>query len=344
MKKVTILFLLSTLQIGLYAQSIHIPSLDSLTSWRNALNTQSLSIAIIDDHELKAIVSDGVLKDDVPAPHNAIYNTASLAKGITSYLTLKLIDEGKWELDSPLSNYWIDPDLKDDPRHKELTTRHVLTHTTGFLNWRYMDESGKLEFKSNPGEKFGYSGEGFEYLKKALENKFETNLEILAEAYIFDPANMNDSFMIWENVPDSGRIAHPHNSEGLRYELDRNIVPSAADDFYTTVEDFANFGIEVMDRQNLSSSLFSDLISPQIEARPGVNFTYGWVLFQDLPNGEYALFNAGSDAGTNCLMVLLPESGRGMVAFTNNDMGRPLVMRMISEVLGESGNEILSRF
>jgi CubicO group peptidase (beta-lactamase class C family) len=47
-------------------------------------------------------------------------------------LTLQLVAEGKWQLDEPLARDCVDPDIAADPRHLELTTRHVFSHTTGF--------------------------------------------------------------------------------------------------------------------------------------------------------------------------------------------------------------------
>ena len=59
-------------------------------------------------------------------------------------LTLKLIESGQWKLDEPLSKYWIDPDVINDTLHNLLTTRHVLSHQTGFVNWRINEPSKKL--------------------------------------------------------------------------------------------------------------------------------------------------------------------------------------------------------
>jgi CubicO group peptidase (beta-lactamase class C family) len=51
-------------------------------------------------------------------------------------LTLQLVSIGQWQLDEPIYKYWTDPDVINDPRHLKLTTRHILTHQTGFDNWR----------------------------------------------------------------------------------------------------------------------------------------------------------------------------------------------------------------
>ena len=128
----------------------------------------ALGIGVIRDGKLKHVKVFGELKKGEPAPVNTIFNVASLTKPIVAILTLKLASSGKWSLDEPLDKYWIDPDLKNDPRHKKLTTRLVLSHQTGFPNWRWLTKSKKLEFVIEPGTKYQYSGEGFEYLRKAL--------------------------------------------------------------------------------------------------------------------------------------------------------------------------------
>lgn len=327
-----------------FSQTITYPSQDSLEAWRSHFNTPAVAIGIIDDGKLKSISSVGELGEGRPAPVDAIFNVASLAKAVTTYTIMQLVESGDWDLREPLSNYWVDPDVEGHPFTGMLTAHHVLTHTTGFPNWRYMADSGKLTFNFEPGTKFGYSGEGFEYLRKALESKFDKNLEELADSIIFKPYHMTDSFWIQGGEVDSSRIAVPHDSEGNAYEISLRDFPNAADDLFTTVSDLGTFGTMVMDSTKLSPELFDLLTSPASQARPGVHFSYGWVLFEGLPNGEYALFNAGSDKGVNALIVLLPNSGRGMAAFTNGDSGRPLVMKLISEILGETGTQILSRF
>jgi CubicO group peptidase (beta-lactamase class C family) len=60
----------------------------------------------------------------------------------------------------------------------------ILSHQTGFPNWRYLNKSNTLSFEFEPGTKYQYSGEGFEYLRKALEAKFKKPLEQLAKEHI----------------------------------------------------------------------------------------------------------------------------------------------------------------
>ena len=98
---------------------------------------------------------------------------------------LKLVESGQWDLDEPLHHYWVDPEIKSDRKHKKTTSRHVLSHTAGFKNWRNMEPDGKLVINFQPGTQSQYSGEGYEYLRKAIENKFDTSIEVLANSLIF---------------------------------------------------------------------------------------------------------------------------------------------------------------
>jgi CubicO group peptidase (beta-lactamase class C family) len=79
-----------------------------------------------------------------------------------------------------------------------LTTRLILSHRTGFANWRWLSGSKKLEFAFEPGTKYQYSGEGLEYLRRAIEKKFNRPIEELAQELIFKPLAMSDTRFFWD--------------------------------------------------------------------------------------------------------------------------------------------------
>lgn len=144
----------------------------------------TLGLGVIENGKLTQIRVYGMLDGKTNAAFNSLFNVASLTKPITAIAVLKLVSEGKWNLDEPLYNYWTDPDIAKDPRNKKLTTRMILSHQSGFPNWRW--ENKKLSFDFEPGTKYQYSGEGFEYLRKAIEHKFNKNLEELAQELVLN--------------------------------------------------------------------------------------------------------------------------------------------------------------
>jgi CubicO group peptidase (beta-lactamase class C family) len=159
-------------------------------------NIPTLGLGLIEDGKLTGINVYGTQNGKMSAAYNSLFNVASLTKPVTAMTVLRLVSLGKWNLE-PLDNYWIDPDIANDSRHKKLTTRLILSHQTGFPNWRWMNKDNKLNFEFEPGTKYQYSGEGFEYLRKAIENKFHKSLEELAKEYVFQPLGMNDTSYIW---------------------------------------------------------------------------------------------------------------------------------------------------
>jgi len=342
----TIIFALSFVLKSTAQQDslINIPASKTIDEWLVEYKVPAIAIGTIQNGTLNPSLVRGKIQGDLPVQPNTFFDVASLTKTITTLLTLKLISSNSWDLDKPLFEYWIDPDVKSDSLHKKITTRHVLSHRTGFTNWRWMHKTKKLTFEFEPGSKFQYSGEGFEYLRKALENKFDTSFEELADSLVFKPNKMNDSHLVWNEHIDTLRFAGTHDTSGNLYEYNQSSQANAADNLLTTIEDFANFGANLINRRYLEQDIYDEMISQQSIVREGINFGLGWIVFNNLPNGEYALFNAGSDTGVNALIVLLPKSKRGLVVFTNGDNGRALAMKTIGETLGEAGKEILARF
>jgi CubicO group peptidase (beta-lactamase class C family) len=80
---------------------------------------------------------------------------------------LKLVEQGKLGLDVPLTTYLPKPFIAADERLAKITARIVLSHRSGFPNWPADDGSVSIYF--TPGERFSYSGEGYVYLQRVVE-------------------------------------------------------------------------------------------------------------------------------------------------------------------------------
>jgi CubicO group peptidase (beta-lactamase class C family) len=311
-----------------------------IESWLKENKVPTLGLGIIENGKLKQIKVYGELKKNIAAPYNTIFNVASLTKPITAIVTLKLVSLGKWDLDEPIYNYWTDPDVAKDPNSKKLTTKHILSHQTGFPNWRFLNKSKKLSFEFEPGTKYQYSGEGLEYLRNTLENKFHKPLEQLAQELIFEPLKMKDTQFSWSNKVDESRFANEYDNKGNSYKTTRNKIPNAADDLLTTIEDYGNFLGSVLNREGLSEKVFNDMITPQVATKNGKYFGLGFEIY-NFKNGDYALSHGGSDQGVQTIIFIFPKTKKGLLIFTNMDEGYNLYEKIISHYLGEQGKEII---
>src|SRR5215468_2276665 len=160
-----------------------------------------LSIALIRDRTTYWVHSFGVrdAKSGQPVTEETIFEAASLSKPVFAYAVLKLVDQGKLDLDTPLTHYWpsdspysIDP--ANDPRLQQITARIVLSHRTGFPNWR--PDGKPLTIYFAPGSRFSYSGEGYVYLQRTVERIESKPLNQIMQEIVFAPLGMNDSTYI----------------------------------------------------------------------------------------------------------------------------------------------------
>lgn len=307
------------------------------------LKIPSLSIGYIKNGKLQQIRAFGEQKPNVPITNNSIYKVASLTKPITAIVTLKLVEAGKWDLDEPVSKYYIDPEIKDSPYLNKLTTRTILSQKSGFPNWRYLREDKKLVFEFEPGTKFQYSGEGYEYLRKALEKKFNKSLEDIATEVLFNPLTMNDTHYYWTENVDESRYAVESDTEGNPIVFEKYYQPNAAANLLTTIEDYGKFLVNILNKAGLSKGLYNDFIRPQTNVKDGINWGLGMQVFPDLPNDEFALVHTGGDDGTKCIVILLPESKRGLLVFINSENGLKIWKKIVSEYMGNVGEEIVRR-
>jgi CubicO group peptidase (beta-lactamase class C family) len=323
-----------------YYQSSIFDNDTEIEKWLKENKVPTLGIGVIKDGKLQQVKVFGEIKKGMTAPYNTIFNVASLTKPITAIVALKLVSLGKWNLDEPIYKYWTDPDVLKDKNCKLLTTRHILSHQTGFTNWRGNSKDGKLHFEFEPGTKYQYSGEGFEYLRKALEVKFKKSINQLANELIFIPLQMTDTKYFWDDKTDSSRFAIGYDDKGVAYETEKNKTANGADNLLTTVEDYGKFLVSILSREGLTEKVFDDMVTHQIGTKKDKYFGLGFELY-DLGNDEYAISHGGADKGCQTIVFVFPKTKQGLIIFTNVDDGYKIYEKLLTHYLGEYGNKII---
>jgi CubicO group peptidase (beta-lactamase class C family) len=333
MKK-TSLFLLSMVMASrLLSQGVVTCPKDSLKAWMQLYHVPAVGIGIIENGKIKSIEVYGNIRPNVKGPINTIWNIASMTKPVTALTALKLADKGLLNIDEPLSDWYVNPDIKDNAWTKELTTRIMLSHQSGFLNWPRMEPDKKLKFHFEPGHGWHYSGMGYEYLRIALENKFHKSLQQLAQEEVFGPLDMKNTHLGWTDGIDSNRFAWGYDTLGVQQTFLYKQV-NAADWMLTTVADYCKFALYVMKGGGLSSNMYREMTRIQAHfdttaARKNDGMGLGWQVILGLNNGEFALTHDGNDPGIATTGLLLPKSGRGIIIFTNGDLGDKLYSKIL---------------
>lgn len=224
-------------------------------------------IGVMRDGELVWEGYFGEQSPGVPATSETRFNVASITKTVTAETILRLAGQQRLSLDEPMAPYWVDPDVAGDPRHLQLTPRMALNHTTGFPNWRFFLRGGKLAFQHAPGERYGYSGEGMEYVARFAERKLDTPFPELVAEMVFEPLGMTHTSIVVRRA-EAATIARPVDAAGAfpgyycRPEGAGACRPegsySAADDMVTTVRDYSLFLRSVMDAEGYGPVLAAD--------------------------------------------------------------------------------------
>ena len=303
-------------------------------------NAATIGAGIIRDGELVWTGYYGEQVPGVPAGPATMFNVGSITKTVTAELVVRLVDDGAISLDESMSAFWVDPDLVDDPRHEELTPALAVSHRTGFPNWRYMDPEFKLKFLADPGEAFGYSGEGMDYVARFLENKTGEPFVLLVNKNVFEPMGIKDISITREDwvvdrlalpVDENGERHAPYCSSRAGNYCLANGEWSAADELATTVEAYGEFMIAVMHGDGISPQMqeerftiitshagdpvlgcpFSDTAS--CPTRQG--YGLGWEIFEF--DDAKIVSHGGSDWSERAMAYFDPATGDGIILFIN---------------------------
>jgi CubicO group peptidase (beta-lactamase class C family) len=335
-------YILAILLTSCSAAHLPVSENDTISDWMKAEHVPTVGVCIINHAKIQQVKVFGNIEYHAPGPVNTLFNIASLTKPLLSMTTLKLVSNGQWQLDEPLVHYWTDPDVAGDSLNRKLTTRHVLSHQSGLPNWRGHEPYGKLSFAFEPGTQWKYSGEGFEYLRRALENKFGLPIEKLVDSILFKPLGMKDTRFFWDEAMDTTLYAGRYDAEGKPYEKERWYSANASNLVLTTVEDYGKFGVAILKGNHLSHEIQHEMIQKQALLENGIEVGLGWFMIKNMTHGGYVLYHSGSNRGQNTKIYLSPTSKKGIVIFTNGENGNRVCEKILSRYF-ESGDEILDR-
>lgn len=289
-----------------------------------------VAVAYVNEHELQWVTLYGNADQSNAVKETTLFNIASLTKPVFSMMTMQLVENGTLSLDESLSKYWVDPDVEDDDRHQQITARLALSHQTGFTNWR---GDKPLAFMFDPGQRHEYSGEGFDYLRKAIEKQSAQTMPQLMAEHITKPLNMNDTYFGWQPEKDALIAArYDESAQEIEAKPFYHKGYSAACCTLTTINDYSSFIEWVAKGANLSETLLSDIQTSQAQHdNPMEFFGLGWRLVAF--NNTTYLMHDGREPGVRTFTTVSPDTGEGLVIFTNSSNGELLYRPLIKATL-----------
>ena len=283
------------------------------------------------------------VKTGQPVTGETVFEAASLSKPVFTYAVLKLVEQGKLGLDIPLTTYLPTPFVAGDDRLAKITARLVLSHRTGFPNWP-TDDGVKIYF--TPGERFSYSGEGYIYLQRVVEQITGKPLnEYMTEA-VFTPLGMTSSSYVWR--PDFDALtAMGYDSHGNADELAKPKEALAASTLNTTAKDYSRFVEAVLNGKGLKPATLREMETPEIALDPecricikhepkqlskNLFWGLGWGI--ERKDGTDMLWHWGDNGSFKGFVMADPKTQSGVVMFANSENGLEIAKPLIDEAMG----------
>lgn len=302
---------------------------DFLLSQMEFFGLPGLSIVVINDagiayHRVLG-VADVATQEKVT--ETTLFDAGSLSKTPFAYLVMKLAERGVLDLDRPLHTYLPYPDIAHDDRYKLITARMVLSHTSGFPNWRFFNEDKKLDIKFTPGTRFLYSGEGFEYLASVvahLKSIKKNGLQFVFEDEVAKPLGMRYFFYTWNDYVAEHRAAGHVNGKAARgYGISaENPNFYAAYSLQTEARSYARFLLAMIQKQGLKKTTFDEMLKIHVET-PSEGDPGSWCLgVKARPSKSGLEFtHTGDNHNFTSAFLFNIEQRFGYVFFTNGNRG-----------------------
>lgn len=288
----------------------------------------------------------------VPATPDTVFVAASLSKPIASWVTMRLADQGRIQLDRPVADTlspW--PLAQNQFDYRRITIRRLLSHTAGttlggYQGWLDYKElptleqslagktngRGAVELFAPVGTQFQYSGGGYTLMQLAIERSTRRKYADLARELVFKPLGMKHTSVAMTPKLLAG-AAQGHGDDGGPVPM-RYYVEQAPSTLTTTVNDFSRWMIAGMavprDRGThpLSRAQLDQLYAPATLSVPRAPdaMVYGLGHFiERLGDGSTAVGHDGrNQAGFRAKFLMRPSSGDGIVFFSNSRSGLAL--------------------
>ncbi|MGW2016930.1 serine hydrolase domain-containing protein [Streptomyces sp. NPDC001927] len=293
----------------------------------------------------EAFASHGVTSLDNPLPvdKDTLFQLGSTSKTFTATALMRLVADGRIELDAPVRRYVPELVLADEKAAAEITVLNLLNHTSG-LDWNVIVDTGDgddalagfvakmadLQFIGAPGERASYSQAAFNLLGHVLENVTGLTYEQAIASLLLEPLGLTDSFFGTAEVM-TRRFAVGHNPDedgdlavAREWRLTRGNNPggglaSSATDVLRWARFQLGDGRTESGERLMPTEVLHRMRERTVELRGsnlGDGFGICWFLRE--VDGVRTIEHGGSTNGQFVELVIVPERNFAVVAMSNS--------------------------
>jgi len=295
------------------------------------------AVAVIKHRRLEAIHFASGCEPAPAVRANSVFQAASLSKPVFAYAVLKLVAQGRMDLDASVMNYLpqgyrhranpLQPapaDLVTDPQLSAVTVRMALNHTSGLPNW----SGGRLRVGARPGSAFSYSGEGYVMLQRAVEAVTGQPLDVFMAAQVFKPLAMQHSSYVWTEQRAQGLLPGTKANGAARATMVMK-EPVAAFSLYTSAADYARFMTALLNDDRAIANIAGSPVA--VDAQLGLFWGLGWGM--EGGASDATIWQWGNNPGYRAFAMASLDTGDGFVMLTNSENGLALAEPLAHTIL-----------
>lgn len=313
-----------------------------------------LSVGVATADRTVCVVSFGSAnaEHDIPVADNTVFRIGSVSKTFTAAAVLILVEEGKVQLDNPLSIYLPDYPLPG----ANATVRQLLQHTSGiadltrqptFRKNRQVDLSRQevldsfkdLPLEFTPGLRHRYCNSGYLLLAQIVEAAAEEPFEEFIEKRLLRPAGLTQTIIDNQDAVVRHR-ASGYSRWGGSIRNAPHVSPkisTGAGNMAATVADLLRWKQALITGEIISATSFEQMTT-QGRLGNGRPFQYGLGVFVQTIGGEKVVRHGGGISGFRSDLAWYTKSGYIIAVLANSDNAKPdgISQRVFRKIASES--------
>jgi CubicO group peptidase (beta-lactamase class C family) len=340
-----------------------------ISHWRERLalladkhGVPGANLAILSDGEI-ADTAYGVLnlRTKVEATPDSLFQIGSISKVWTATLVMQLVDEGLLDLDEPVVKYLPEFKVADAEVTKTVTSRHLLTHSSGidgdlFLDTgrgddcveKYVAACADLKQNHPLGATMSYCNSGYTVLGRLIEVLREKSWDAVLRERIFAPLGLASAGTLPEEAllfrAAAGHVTPPGQEIQVTpvWGIFRSAGPAGL--IHATARETLAFaqlhladGVTADGTRILSAESARAMRVPQVAVPDiytlGSHWGLGWILMTW--DGHEVYGHDGGTLGQSAFMRIVPDAGVAVCLLTNGGHTQDLFRDLFNEILGE---------
>lgn len=265
-----------------------------------------------------------------------VFQIGSMTKQFTAVAVLMLAEQGKLNVNDPVSKY-----IPDYPLGNKITLHHLLTHTSGIKDFTKMKELTSIAqkemspkmmvdfFKNEPvdfvpGAQFEYNNSGYVLLGYIIELVSGASYEDFIKKYIFEKVGMNNSYYASDRQVIKKRAYGYHLKETgyVNKTVISFSVPFASGSLMSTTADLLKWQNALNNNLLLSAQTTKKAFSAY-KLNDGTEFSYGYGWHLKEINGSPSREHGGNIFGFKTMGVYLPAADIYVIGMSNCDCHSP---------------------